>query len=53
MLPDLLVALASGAVTGLVAWGGIRVELRYMRRDIGAAHKRMDRAGLPGVWVDS
>lgn len=26
----------TGAVCGLIAWGGIKVELRWLRRDIDA-----------------
>lgn len=41
-MPDWLFSAAlSGVVTGLVAWGGIRVELRYMRRDIDQAVTRL------------
>jgi hypothetical protein len=38
----LAVALLSGIVSGLIAWGGLRVELRYHRRDIDRAHERAD-----------
>lgn len=38
-----LLAVLSGAVSGLLAWGGVRVELRYLRRDVDQAHGRIDR----------
>lgn len=38
----LLIAVGSGLVTGLVTWGGLRVELRYLRRDVDHAHHRLD-----------
>lgn len=50
MLEALLTAGLVGAVQGLVIWGGLRVELRYLRRDIDAAHRRLDIAGAPGAW---
>lgn len=54
-MPDwLLSAILSGAVAGLIAWGGLIVELRYMRRDLDAvtkstraAHWRLDETGAP------
>lgn len=38
-----LLALATAAATGLVTWGAMRVELRWLRRDVDHAHKRLDR----------
>lgn len=46
-MAELLPILLTGVVSGLVAWGGVRVELRYLRRDVDKAHKRLDR--LQGV----
>ena len=43
MLETLLIALASGAVCGLVAWGGMRVELRWLRSDVNKLDKRVNR----------
>jgi len=43
MIETWLIALASAVVTGLVTWGGIRVELRWLRRDVNHAHERIDR----------
>ena len=43
MLETLLIALGSAIVTGLVTWGGIRVELRWLRRDVDRLDKRVDR----------
>lgn len=36
-------AVASGVVCGLIAWGGVRVELRWLRADIVRLEKRVDR----------
>ncbi|WP_293762578.1 hypothetical protein [uncultured Aquitalea sp.] len=48
MMADLLPILLTGAVSGLVTWGGLRVELRYLRRDVDKAHTRIDRMqGIP------
>lgn len=44
-----LLALVSALVTGLVTWGGLRVELRWLRRDVDHAHKRLDR--LEGALI--
>jgi hypothetical protein len=41
----LQLALASGFVT----WGVIKTELRYLRRDVDAAHRRLDRIGAPSA----
>ncbi len=51
---ELLPAILAGIITGLVTWGGIRIELIYMRRAINAAHRRLDiikapAADLPAV----
>ena len=45
-------AILSGAVAGLIAWGGLWVELRHIRREINAAHRRLDKIGAPAAWVD-
>jgi hypothetical protein len=38
-----LPVLVSAVGTGLVTWGALRVELRWLRHDIDGAHKRLDR----------
>jgi hypothetical protein len=48
----LLIAVVSGAGSGLMAWAALRMELRYMKRDINAAHKRLDKINAPPTWVD-
>lgn len=43
MIPDwFLGAALSGVITGLITYGGIRVEMRWHRTDIDRAHKRLD-----------
>lgn len=52
MPPDwLLAALASGICTGLITYGGIRVELRYMKRGIRDAHSRLNQIKAPAAEV--
>lgn len=46
---EILVALGSGLVTGLVTWGGMRVEIRYLRRDVDRAHWRLDQLPCGGL----
>lgn len=43
MTESWLLALATAIATGLVTWGAIRVELRWLRRDVDHAHRRLDR----------
>lgn len=38
----MLTAVLSGLVTGAVTWGAMRVEIRYLRRDVDRAHLRLD-----------
>ncbi len=47
---ELLIALGSGLVTGLVTWGGMRVEIRYLRRDVDRAHWRLDQLPCGGPY---
>ncbi len=34
--------LLSGVITGAAAYAAIRVEIRYLRRDVDHAHRRLD-----------
>ncbi|BBF85388.1 hypothetical protein DLM_1772 [Aquitalea magnusonii] len=43
-MAELLPVLLTGVVSGLVAWGGVRVELRWIRQDTNRAQKDADRA---------
>jgi hypothetical protein len=43
MIDSWLLALVTAVATGLVTWGAIRVELRWLRRDVDHSHKRIDR----------
>jgi len=39
MLSDtLIVAILTGLVSGAATWGAVRIEMKYMRRDIDSAH---------------
>lgn len=37
-----LPSIVSGAVAGLIAWGGIRVELAWLRRDVDRQQGEID-----------
>lgn len=42
-MPDwLLQSIVTAAGGALITWGAIRVELRYLRRDVDRAHLRLD-----------
>ena len=45
---ELAIAIGAGLVTGLVTWGGLRVEIRYLRRDVDRAHWRLDQLPCSG-----
>ena len=38
----LFLAIAGGVVQGLITWGALRVELRYLRRDTDANTARLN-----------
>lgn len=42
LLDALIIAAVTGAASGLVTWGGVRVELKWLRRDVDLANKRHD-----------
>lgn len=37
-----MIALATGAASGLVTWGMVKVELRWLRTDLNLAFKRIE-----------
>lgn len=39
---ELLPVLFTGIVCGLVTWGGVSVEMKYLRRDVDAANRKID-----------
>lgn len=43
MISGLVAGLAGGVITGIAAVAAIRVEIRWLRRDIDRAHKRLDK----------
>lgn len=47
MEPSLIYSIVSGIVGGVItgasAFAAIRVELRYLRRDVDHAHRRIDK----------
>lgn len=36
------VLVVSAVVNGAIVWGVVRTELKYLRRDVDRAHKRLD-----------
>jgi hypothetical protein len=45
----LMQSFVAGGVAGVIAWATVRVELRYMKRAIEAAHDRLDNIGAPAA----
>jgi hypothetical protein len=43
LLSSVISGLLGGAVTGVAAISAIRIEIKYLRRDVDHAHKRIDR----------
>lgn len=43
VLQSLLVAAVTGLVSGVATWGAMKVELRWLRRDVDLAHARIDK----------
>lgn len=43
--------LLAGMIAGLVAWATVRIELRYLKRAIEAAHDRLDAIKAPSGRV--
>lgn len=41
---SLLLAIISGAVAGLIAWGALRAEVRSLRADVGNVRRAVDAA---------
>ena len=42
ILTSIVSAIIGGVITGVAAFSAIRVEMKYLRRDIDHAHARMD-----------
>lgn len=45
LIAAVISGLVGGVITGIAAWSAIKVEMRYMRRDIDHAHRRIDDLG--------
>jgi hypothetical protein len=50
MSDTVLIAALTIAVNAAVTWGVLRTELKYLRRDVDHAHKRID--GIYGEYID-
>lgn len=46
---EIIKLIVPGAVCGLIAWGGMRKDLDYLRRDVDAAHRRLDKINAPAA----
>lgn len=42
-MPDLGPMIVQSLLTAAAAWAAVRVELRWLRRDVDRAHERLDR----------
>ncbi len=42
LLTSIISGLIGGFITGIAAFSAIKVELRYLRRDVDHAHERID-----------
>lgn len=47
----LVPAIVAGAAAGLIAWGGIRAELRHVQLEAIRAHKRLDAINAPNFTL--
>jgi len=41
-MPDFLMIICGALLNAAVVWGVVRTEMKYMRRDIDFAHRRID-----------
>ena len=41
-MESILIAVATGIGSFIGSWAAFRIEMKYMRRDIDHAHKRLD-----------
>ncbi len=44
LLASIVSGLVGGFITGVAAFSAIKVEMRYLRRDVDHAHARLDEA---------
>lgn len=49
LLDKLLDGSITGASAGVVFWFAVRLELKYLRRDVDAAHRRLNQIGAPAA----
>lgn len=47
----LAVALVSALASFAGSWGAVKVHLAFLRRDVDAAHRRLDQIGAPAAWM--
>lgn len=51
MTETVWIVIVSAFTNAAVVWGVVRTELKYHRRDIDAAHKRLDSLGAPAAHL--
>jgi len=44
-------ALAAALASGFINYGANRVNFQWLRRDIDAAHERLDKMNAPGAYT--
>lgn len=48
---ELMIAAVTAAASFLGSWGALKVSLRYIRRDVDAAHDRLNQINAPAARV--
>lgn len=45
-----MIAVATALINGAVTWGVVSVKLEWLRRDVDAAHARLDQMNAPPAY---
>lgn len=53
MSEGVLIALVTAAASFIGSWAAMRVQLRTMRHQINAAHRRLDKINAPAAGMDA
>lgn len=49
-MQGLLIALGTAVINGAVTWGVVSTKLEWLRRDVDAAHSRLDQLNAPPAY---